>query len=64
MADTQNVSRAYETCSTDEYLQHELKHIQNTFSEINNYPHWVISKVFKEIKNKQPYYTISLSRYE
>ena len=26
-----------------------------TFNEINNYPHWVISKVFKEIKNKQVY---------
>ena len=64
VGDTQNVSRACETCSTDEYLQHELKHIQSTFNEINNYPHWVISKVFKEIKNKQPYYTISLSRHE
>ena len=47
--------RAYETCSTDEYLRDELKHIRSTFNEINNYPHWVISKVFKEIKNKQAY---------
>ena len=38
VGDTQNVSRACETCSTDEYLQHELKHIQSTFNEINNYP--------------------------
>ena len=49
------VRRAYETCSTDEYLRDALKHIRSTFNEINNYPHWVISKVFKEIKNKQAY---------
>ena len=33
----------------------QLKHIRGTFNEINNYPHWLISKVFKEIKNKQAY---------
>ena len=49
------VSRAYKTCWTDEYLGDQLKHIRGTFNEINNYPHWVISKVFKEIKNKQAY---------
>ena len=49
------VSSAYETCSTDEYLGDHLKHIRGTFNEINNFPHWVISKVFKEIKNKQSY---------
>ena len=49
------VSRAYKTCWTDEYLGDQLKHIRGTFNEINNYPHWVISKVFKEIKIKQAY---------
>ena len=49
------VCGACETCSTDEYLRDELKHIRNTFNEINSYLHWVISKVFKEIKNKQAY---------
>ena len=49
------VRRAYETCSTDECLGDQLKHIRGTFNEINNYPHWVISKVFKEIKIKQAY---------
>ena len=44
------VRRAYETCSIDEYLRGELKHIRGTFDEINNYPHW---KKLKEIKNKQ-----------
>ena len=48
-------SRAYETCSTDEYLGDQLKHIRGTFNEINNYLHWVISKVFQEIKKKQAY---------
>ena len=35
------VRRAYETCSTDQYLRDELKHIRGTFNEINNYPLWV-----------------------
>ena len=48
-------SRAYETCSPDEYLGDQLKHIQGTLNEINNYLQWVISKVFKEIKKKQAY---------
>ena len=48
-------SRAYETCSTNAYSGDRLKHIRVTFNEINNYPHWVISKVFKEIKDKQSY---------
>ena len=49
------VRRAYETCATDQYLRDELEHIRRTFKEINNYPHWIISKVIKEIKNKQAY---------
>ena len=49
------VPRVYETCSTDEFLQDELNHMRSTFNEINNYPHWVISKVLKENKNKQAY---------
>ena len=49
------VPKAYETCSTAEYLRDELKHIWSKFNEINNYPHWVISEVFKEINNKQAY---------
>ena len=32
----------------------EFKHIRKTFNEINNYPHWVIIKVFKEIKEMTP----------
>ena len=33
------VRRAYETCSTDEYLRDELKHIRVTLNKIINYPH-------------------------
>ena len=49
------VHRASETCSTDEYLRDELKHIRSTFYKINNYRHWIISKVFTDIKNKLTY---------
>ena len=49
------VHTAYETCSTDQYLWDELKHIWGMFNEINNCPHWVISKVIQKIKNKQAY---------
>ena len=44
----------YINCSTEKHLKEELKHIRKTFNEINNYPHWVITKVFKEIKKKTP----------
>ena len=40
--------RAHVNCSTKKYLEDELKHIRKTFNEINNYPQWVITKVFKE----------------
>ena len=49
------VRRAYETYPIDPYLRDVLKHVRSTFNETNNYTHWVISKVFKEIKNKQAY---------
>ena len=42
------VRRAHVNCSSKKYLEDELKHIRKTFNEINNYPHWVITKVFKE----------------
>ena len=41
------VRRAHINCSTEKHLKEELNHIRKTF---NNYPHWVITKVFKEIK--------------
>ena len=44
------VRRAHINCSTEKHLKEELNHIRKTFNEINNYPHWVITKVSKEIK--------------
>ena len=41
----------FSTKSTyEKHLKEELNHIRKTFNEINNYPHWVITKVSKEIK--------------
>ena len=45
--------RAYETRSTGEYLPDELKNICSNI--INNYPQYIISTMFKEIKSKQDY---------
>ena len=41
------VRRAHINCSTEKHIKEELNHIRKTFDEINNYPHWVITKVFK-----------------
>ena len=48
------VRRAHINCSTENHLKEELNHIRKTFNEINNYLHWVITKVFKEIKEMTP----------
>ena len=48
------VQRRHINCSTEKHLKEELNHIRKTFNEINNYPHWVITKVFKEIKEMTP----------
>ena len=50
----QKPGTAHINCSTEKHLKKELNHIRKTFNEINNYPHWVITKVFKEIKEKTP----------
>ena len=49
-----SVRRAYINCSIEKYLKKELNHIRKTFNEINKYPHWVITKVFKETKEMTP----------
>ena len=48
------VRRAHINCSTEKHLKEELNHITKTCSAINNYLHWVITKVFKEIKEMTP----------
>ena len=40
---------AHINCSTEKHLKEELNIIRKTFNEINNYPYWVLTKVFKEI---------------
>ena len=47
------VHRAYDICSTDQYLEIELKHTLSSFNEINGCPHCDMHRVFKEIKEKQ-----------
>ena len=41
--------RAYDICSTDQYLEIELKHIQSRFNNLNGYPHWVLSRVYNNV---------------
>ena len=40
--------------STEKHLDEGLNHIRKTLNEINKYPHWVITKVLKEIKEMIP----------
>ena len=42
------VTRAFDICSTDEYLKEELEHIRKVFHYRNNYPLWVINKVIDD----------------
>ena len=44
------VTRAFEICSTDEYLKEELEHIRTVFHHRNNCPLWVINKVIADAK--------------
>ena len=46
--------RALINCSTEKHLREELNHIRKTFSETNNYPNWVITNVFRDIKKMTP----------
>ena len=48
------IRRLHVNCSTKKHLKKELNHIRVTFENINNYPHWVITKIFKEIKEITP----------
>ena len=42
------VRRAYDVCSNDYCLGCELQQLKKIFHKQNDYPIWVISKVFKE----------------
>ena len=42
------VTRAFDICSTDEYLKEELENIRKVFHHRNNYLLWVINKVIDD----------------
>ena len=47
-----SVRRAYDASSSDYYPDCELQHLNKSFHEQNDYPIWVINKVFKELSSK------------
>ena len=47
------VERAYIVCSTNELLQKELKYLVKVFHETNNYPHYVIKQILKQVQDEQ-----------
>ena len=53
-ASTTLVRRGHVNCSSEKHLKDELKRMRETLKEINNYPHWVITKIFKEINEMIP----------
>ena len=40
-------------CSTNELLQMELKYLEKVFHETNNYPHYVIKQILKQVQDEQ-----------
>ena len=47
------VWHAYDACSTDCYLSCDLQPVNKVFHQQNDYPIWVINKVFKKLQSKQ-----------
>ena len=49
-----SLERAYVICSTDQLLEKKLKHFENVFHEINNFPKNVIKQIldFEEHSHK------------
>ena len=46
------LSRAYTICSSETYLNEEIKYIELTFEKVNNYPKYVITQLKPEVKLK------------
>ena len=44
------LSRAYTICSSETYLNEEIKYIESTFEKVNNYPKYVITQLKREVK--------------
>ena len=47
------MERAYIVCSTNEFLQKELKHLVKVFHESNNCPHYVIKQILEQVQDEQ-----------
>ena len=43
------LSRAYTICSSETYLNEEIKYIESTFEKVNNYPKYVITQLKLEV---------------
>ena len=46
------VTRGFEICSTDTFLEEEIEYIRAVFYHQNNYPLWLIDKIINEVKEK------------
>ena len=46
------LSHAYTICSSETYLNEEIKYIGSTFEKVNNYPKYVITHLKREVKLK------------
>ena len=46
------LSCAYTICSSETYLNEEIKYIESTFEKVNNYPKYVITQLKREVKLK------------
>ena len=46
------LSRAHTICSSETYLNEEIKYIESTFEKVNNFPKYVITQLKREVKLK------------
>ena len=44
------VEHAYIVCSTNDFLKKEVKYLVKVFHETNNYPHYEIKQILKQVK--------------
>ena len=43
------INRAYDICSSDEFLRLELSRIKHDFIKINGYPYWVYNQIHQNV---------------
>ena len=51
--DFENIRREYDVSLSDNYRGCKLQHLKKVFQKQNDYPLWVIKRVFKDFQNKQ-----------